>query len=315
MSTPPPAEITQNAAWERAGQVTLSVLIPFLKDDPSALLAELEAIAPGDVEICVLDDGTGDSALTQRLSAQVAAMSCPARLLTLARNAGRASGRNILAGAARGGHLLFVDSDMLPDDPAYLLRWREHASRDNPAVAFGGFSLKRAPDSARHALHRAIAAHGECLDAAQRARDPAKHVFTSNLLVRRDVLGAHAFDDSFSGWGWEDVEWAMRVARHHDIVHIDNTASHLGLDTPEALVAKYEQSPANFARMIARQPEVVSRYPSYRVARMIRALPRPLRHRLRRLLRAAVLGALLPMRLRARALRLYRAALYAEVVR
>jgi glycosyltransferase involved in cell wall biosynthesis len=313
VSAPAPVAYVQNAARERGAPVSLSVLIPFFKDDPSALLAELEAMAPEGVEICLLDDGTGDSALTRRLAEQVTAMTCPARLITLVRNAGRASGRNILAGAARGGHLLFVDSDMLPDDPGYLLRWRELASRDNPAVAFGGFSLKRAPDSAPFALHRAIAAHGECLDAAQRARDPAKHVFTSNLLVRRDVLDAHAFDDSFSGWGWEDVEWAMRVARHHHIVHIDNTASHLGLDTPEALVAKYEQSPANFARMIARHPEVVSRYPSYRVARMIRALP--LRSVFRRILRAAVLASSLPGRVRARLLRLYRAALYAEVVR
>jgi len=50
-----------------AVQPILSVLIPFLKDDPAALLDRLDTEAPalgGAVELVVLDDGTGDAALT-----------------------------------------------------------------------------------------------------------------------------------------------------------------------------------------------------------------------------------------------------------
>ena len=62
------------------------------------------------------------------------------------------------------------------------------------------------------------------------ATAPEKYVFTSNLLIRRDVFDAEPFDAGFVGWGWEDVEWGMRVSRRHPIAHIDNPATHLGLD-------------------------------------------------------------------------------------
>jgi hypothetical protein len=59
----------------------------------------------------------------------------------------------------------------------------------------------------------------------------------------------------------------MRVARFYPILHIDNSATHLGLDTAPTLAAKYEQSAANFARVVARHREVVSAYPSYKAAK------------------------------------------------
>src|SRR5690606_23100227 len=102
----------------------------------------------------------------------------------------------------------------------------------------------QAPPDAAHALHRALAVGGDCLPAAERRHAPEKYVFTSNLLVRRDVFETERFDEGFSGWGWEDVEWGMRVARRWPIVHIDNPATHLGLDDAETLAAKYEQSTA-----------------------------------------------------------------------
>src|SRR5690606_13317160 len=103
------------------------------------------AALDGEVEVVVLDDGTGDAALTARLRTQAAAMALPLRLITLPANEGRAIGRNRLASAARGGFLLFLDSDMRPDTPRFLRDWADLAAREAPAVAFGGFSLLQAP--------------------------------------------------------------------------------------------------------------------------------------------------------------------------
>jgi hypothetical protein len=157
-----------------------------------------------------------------------------------------------------------------------------------------------------------MAGHSDCLPAAERNLTPEKHVFTSNLLVRRDVFETEAFDESFAGWGWEDVEWGMRVARRWPILHVDNTATHLGLDTARVMAGKYEQSAANFARVIAAHPQVVSTYPSYRAARLLRLAP--LRGLWRPLLKAYALADAAPLPSRAFAMRLYRAALYAEAV-
>ncbi len=309
------AHITDSPSW-RGARPALSVLIPFLRDDPSTLLERLDAEASalgGSVELVVLDDGTGDAALTAALSRQIEDARLPVRLITLMANEGRSRGRNRLATAARGRTWLFLDSDMRPDRPDFLQAWAALVETDNPAVAFGGFSLLQAPTDGRFAVHRALAARSECLPVAVRRRTPEKYVYTSNLLVRRDVFEREAFDPAFTGWGWEDVEWAMRVSRAHPVLHVDIPATHMGLDTVESLMRKYEQSAGNFARVIDKHPDIIATYPSYRAARKIRHLP--FRGLLRGLTQRLVLQEGLPVASRAFALRLYRAALYAETVR
>ena len=158
-----------------------------------------------------------------------------------------------------------------------------------------------------------MAARADCLSAAERALTPEKYVFTSNLMVRRDVFDAEAFDEGFRGWGWEDVEWGARVSRRFPILHIDNPATHLGLDTPQGLAGKYEQSVENFARLVERHPDLVSIYPSYRVARLLKSWPRAC-PRWRGLLKRLALSSLMPLTLRIMAMKAYRAALYTEAV-
>lgn len=304
------ATVFDNRAWAAAAP-RLSVLIPFKGDDPCRLLQALDH-GSGEAELILLDDGSDDPALLARVRATVEDLSIPARLVSLSRNQGRSKGRNRLVSHARGGHFLFLDSDMLPDSGDFLVNWLNLAVRDNAAVAFGGFSLIQCAPRREHALHRAMAGHSDCLSAAERSLTPEKHVFTSNLLVRRDVFDAEAFDEGFAGWGWEDVEWGMRVARRWPILHVENTATHLGLDTARVIASKYEQSAANFARVIAAHPQIVATYPSYRVARLLRRAP--LRRLWRPMLKAFALAEAAPLKPRALAMRLYRAALYAEAV-
>lgn len=303
-----------NPAWTE-GRPRMSVLIPFLREDPSCLLRVLDREAEhlaGGVELVALDDGSGDEALADKVARALASLALPARLARLSANVGRARGRNRLASHARGEWLLFLDSDMLPDGPRFLQTYLELIEAEAPAVAFGGFSLNQAAPMRAHALHRCMALKSDCAPLEARRAMPEKHVFTSNLLVRREIFESDGFDESFAGWGWEDVEWALRVARRHPISHIDNTATHLGLNSAGTLAAKYEQSAANFARVVAGHRAAVERYPSYRAARMLKRLP--LRAAWRPALKAIALTEAAPLGARALAMRLYRAALYAEAV-
>jgi len=300
----------ENAAWP-AARPAISILIPFKADDPTALI---EILGGSDlaVEVIVLDDGTGDDGLAQKVTRSALSATAPCRFIRLSANTGRARARNRLAREARGRHILFVDGDMRPNRADFLARWIEIARADDPAVAFGGFTLELTPGRREHALHRVMAQRGDCIDVERRRLAPEKHVFTSNLLVRREVFATEPFDETFVGWGWEDVEWAMRIARRHPIAHVDNSASHLGLDTAAAIAVKFEQSSANFARVAALHGEILAGYPSFRAAKLLARLP--LRQRWRGLLKAAALAEGAPLRLRALAMRLYRAALYAEVM-
>jgi GT2 family glycosyltransferase len=305
--------IVENAARAKA-RPQLSVLIPFFRDDPCELLKALDRQDGREgVEVVVLDDGTSDESLAARVAYIVRNLSLPGSFVRLAANEGRSKGRNTLARHARAGHYLFLDSDMAPDSPRFLANWLELIRDRSPAVAFGGFTLDQTPATAEHALHRAMALRAECRPAALRSLEPAKSLCTSNLLVRADVFKAEGFDEAFKGWGWEDVEWASRVGKAHEVLHIDNTASHLGLDTDAALIGKYEQSPHNFARLARKHPEVAAAFPSFKTAKLLRKVPlaRIWRPRLRRL----ALDAKAPMLARVAATKFYRAALYAEALK
>lgn len=306
--------VVENPAWARATP-ELSVLTPFLRDDPRPLLDALAAEAgrlDGRAELVLLDDGSGDDVLAEAIAEAVQALRLPARFVRLAANEGRSRGRNRLARHARGRQLLFLDSDMLPDSDHFLAGYLDLIEADDPAVAFGGFTVDQAPHRREHALHRRLALRSDCLPAAQRALQPEKYVFTSNLLIRRDVFEAEPFDEAFTGWGWEDVEWGVRIARRHRITHLDNTATHLGLDEAGALARKYEQSAGNFGRILKAHPDVVRGYPAYRAARLLRGLP--LRGLWRRAFKALALSELAPLAVRAFSMRLFRASVWAEAV-
>ena len=310
--------IADNAAWApRAGapQARLSVLVPFLNDDPRRLMAALDREAArldGAVELVLLDDGTGDDDLAHAMITAVQALKMPARLVQLFSNEGRSRGRNRLARHARAGHFLFLDSDMLPDAPDFLGRYLELIDGARPAIAFGGFSLAQCDPWPEHRLHCRLAQRSDCAPAKLRRRDPAKFVFTSNLLVSRELFLAEPFDEGFVGWGWEDVEWGVRVARGCEIVHLDNPATHLGLDSPAVIAMKYEQSAQNFGRILEAHPDVVRRYPTYRLGRLLKAMP--LLRLWRPLLKALALAEPAPLGLRAFTLRLYRVAVTADAI-
>ncbi len=190
MTAHPQAWVIDNAAWADA-RPRLSVLIPFFRDDPSALLAALDAQGHelgGAVEIVVLDDGSGDEALAARTADTVAAMAAPARFVRISANEGRSKGRNRLMTNGRGRHLLFLDSDMLPDGPSFLADYLALIAAEDPAVAFGGFTLDRTPlDPARAVVGNVVGPVEATTAGAFRPFRETLAAFAENDDLRADV--------------------------------------------------------------------------------------------------------------------------------
>lgn len=288
----------------------LSVLTPFYKYDPSALIARL-GVAPADVEIIMLDDGGNSAELAANTIAALEQTAAPWRLIIKAKNGGRAAARNRLLEEARGEYVLFLDADMLPDSTRFLAAWLGVIQTQRPEVAFGGLSLTQAELSAETALHHDLFGSSDCAPAHQRQRKAAQTVASANLLVRRELLQQIPFDNSFVGWGFEDTDWALTAARQTPILHVDNPATHAGLDDIDTLMRKSAEAGPNFARLAAKHPQV-AHFPAHRIARALKAVPA--RTQLRDLfswLARDPMGAA-PMRVRRVAFKLYRASHYAE---
>jgi glycosyltransferase involved in cell wall biosynthesis len=307
-----PSEYVHDNVYWRGAAACISVCVPVYRYDVTKLLDALAACKLSAlVEIIFYDDGSGDTEMLTRLMGHAGHTSAAVRIVAGALNRGRSAARNAATRHARGEWILLLDADMMPDGPRFLEAYFnavEAAAR--PAVIVGGYSLASAPRSSSTDLHRWQAITSECIDATARSKAPGRYVFSSNVLIHRDVLATCPFDEAFAGWGWEDTDWGLRLQKQFPVIHIDNTATHLGLDSDTALMAKYEKSGANFARMAIRHADEVKQMALFRHAQRLRKLP--MRNSLKATTAGIARARLLPLALRGRALKAWRALVYAD---
>lgn len=287
----------------------LSVLTPFHRHDPSALLKRV-AGAPAGVEFILIDDGSASAELLSRVIAGAEQTGAPVRIIVWGKNGGRAAARNRLIQEARGEYVLFLDADMVPDSPRFLSIWLGVLATQRPRVAFGGLSVRHAEAGEDTALHYDLFARSDCAQAHVRARTPAQSTASANLAVRRDFLAAHPFDPMFTGWGFEDTDWALSAARRADILHVDNPATHMGLDDVATLMRKGVEAGRNFARLARKHPRDVRRFAAYRAAVALKRAPA--RRTVRRITAWLAAANAAPMPMRRAAFKLYRASHFAE---
>ncbi len=293
------------------GDARMTIAVPCYRDDAVPLI---EALAgqphAAETALIVYDDGSGDDALAARHLSALKRYPGEATLIRAHVNCGRAVARNRLVARAQTDWVLMLDADMIPDTPDFLRVYLEAVSHaSDPHLVAGGFTVKQAQPTRDVRLHYAQARASDCLTAAQRAEAPGRFVFTSNILVHKDVLRTVAFDESFQGWGWEDVDWGLRVAEIFNVVHIDNTATHLGLEPDHRLIEKFGTSGANFARLAKKHPEEARQMPIMRAAKRLKpvAFIAPFA-------RAVAAQTILPDSIRLAALKVFRAAVYSRYI-
>lgn len=290
----------------------LSVLIPFYRDNPSELLAELlkQADVLSGIEVLMYDDGTIDPVICAALAAQIKDASAPVTLIIAKQNKGRAAARNTLQENARGEWVLFLDADMRPGSESFLSHYLSLIQTNTADIIFGGFTVPK--DAKREQrLHRALSEVSDCLPLLERQAAGPQYVATSNLCVRKSVLLAEPFDDGFVGWGWEDSEWAARASARYVLIHTDNTALHLGLESDDTLLKRFKDSAQNYKRFTSLHPDLAQTLTLYRLTQKLRKVP--LHRTLRPLMKIIVKFHALPIRLRVLALKIWRASWYAEV--
>ncbi len=309
----PNITLIKNAAHDTAEPI-LSVLIPYFRDNPAELLEQLIIDSTGlnFVEICLYDDGTANTEINTALIDIAKSAPLPVTLLFAENNTGRSSARNHLTTNARAGFVLFLDADMRPDSPHFLKTYLDIIKNDTADIIFGGFTVASRADTPDQEVHRALSEISDCLPLEHRIATGPQHVATSNLCVRKSVLEAEDFDSNFKGWGWEDSEWAARVAKKYRLLHIENPALHLGLENTDTLLDRFKNSAQNYLRFTTRHPELARSLKLYSVSKTLGRIPG--QRFMRPVLKFTVKTQHIPMRFRLTALRLWRASWYAEAL-
>jgi len=162
-------------------------------------------------------------------------------------NQGRAKIRLDLAAVAKGEWLLFMDADVIPDSKKYLNIYIDEIKKGSADAVCGGTGYsQRIMTGSQFDFYLYLVARAGQSNAAMRNNVPWQMLLTSNMLVRREVFQKIPFDSRFVCYGYEDQEWGIRVKNAYRLLHIDNTVSHLGLQTKSELYRKMRESIGNY---------------------------------------------------------------------
>lgn len=192
--------------------VDISVVVPTynrldtLRYVVPSLLAQ--DFAGGRYEVLICDSNSTDG--TAEFLAEIAANDARLRHLP-GPYTGRAMARNAGIDAARGSIVVFNDADIIASRDLLSAHARRHAARSRIAVvglevqvrSIEEYAQKQNDPESRGSLHP-----------PGRKRLSWLYFLTGNASVRReDLVRVGRFDESFTGYGHEDLELGYRLAR------------------------------------------------------------------------------------------------------
>lgn len=169
------------------------------------------------------------------------------RYFETGQNIGRAAMRNRLAEAARYDTLLFLDCDVEIDKPDFIKEC--HDTRLLADVVVGSLRFNdgggRFTANLRYRYETRYAA-GHATN--KRNGDRYAAFRTTNFMIRKAVITAHPFDESFAGYGYEDTLLGKELmAAGATLTHTDNYATISDYDDNATFVWKTEQSLATLS--------------------------------------------------------------------
>ena len=225
----------------------LSILIPVYDWDCSQLIKDLnlQGLELGiPYEIIIADDCSSDKAVLESNRENAGSLeNC--RFLALDQNLGRAAIRNFLADQSKFDKLLFLDCDAAVRDNQFLERYVEAA--DKAQVVCGGAIHSDEIPQKGVELRWVYEKNADKERSAEfRSRNPYARFTPFSFLIDREAFMQIRFDESYSGYGYEDVQFGSELEKRGvSILHIDNQLVHLGLEKSEVYLEKTRQAVRN----------------------------------------------------------------------
>ena len=165
----------------------------------------------------------------------------------LPENLGRAAIRNKLASEACYENLIFMDCDSALVGSDFLKLYMEQLGAD---VVCGGRSYADSLEAPSTVLHWKYGRQRECRSLAERQAEPQRYFHSNNFMIRKSTILTTPFDESISGYGYEDLLLGKQLQEKGiEVVHIDNPVQHLGLEVNQVFLDKTRTAVLNLKEL------------------------------------------------------------------
>ncbi len=225
----------------------ISILIPVYNQDVNNLVARLSAglshLRKGG-EIIVMEDGS-DS--TFRVINETI-MALPfVRYIPLEKNHGRARIRQLLAEAATGEWLIFLDGDSEIPSHNFLANYYQAAATNAGVMVGGRIYTANPPQDCNVALHWK---YGTTRESRQPGKTHQPAFMTNNFMIQANYFRQLSFETGGEGYGHEDTWIGIQLEQKNiPVSYIDNPVLHGGLETNTVFIAKSENALVNLHKL------------------------------------------------------------------
>jgi glycosyltransferase involved in cell wall biosynthesis len=209
----------------------LSILIPIYNCDISALIDQLliqsERINVP-IEVIGLDDCSSDKEITKKNRLALSKKNCV--FFENESNLGRIKTRNLLANKAQFSWLLFLDSDVIPNQSNFIdLYCTEIQKQKNDTVFFGGYNYSSTLPNKSRTLRWYYGHNREYAAPEKRNKNPYSYVFSGNFVIKKSTFLKIAFPEN-SSYGMDIFFSYYLYSNSISAKHIHNPIIHLGLE-------------------------------------------------------------------------------------
>lgn len=215
----------------------LSILIPTYNYNVYNLVLELHRqCLKSEIifEIIVIDDGSNSD--TNEINNQINLLD-NSTFISLNKNIGLSSNRNLLASNAQYNNLLFIDGDAIIIKTNYIKSYIE--TLQDIDVIYGGRVHPETVLSSRQKLRWKYGRNVEDKTALQRNSAIYKTLMFNNTLIKKQCFNEIKFDSNLTKYGHEDTLFAYQVSLlNFKVKHIDNPIEHGDIDESAVFISK-----------------------------------------------------------------------------
>lgn len=222
----------------------LSILIPVYNYNVFSLVEELAEqcrFIGINFEILCQDDAS-NSVLNKENEKINTLQNCS--FVSLEKNIGLSSNRNLLASKAQYQNLLFIDGDSIVINPNYIQNYLDNAPDSD--IVYGGRIHPKNTYSDKQKLRWKYGRLVEDKTVSQRNAALYKTLMFNNTLIKKDCFKKIKFDSNLIKYGHEDTLFAYQVSQSDfKVKHIENAIKHGDIDENLTYIYKVKNSLEN----------------------------------------------------------------------